>query len=263
MVLSEPAVRQIIGKSIETVGRTVKIDPFLTVTVGSRTGAPTLGSGGCSTAFAVALNPAAIITFPAPATSNVACGFPALRSPVCFGLWLMGPIRPSRLSAEQNVCLLHLSQPRQPSPQRISSGSGLANNRARLSVRPCLPYSQKNYKQQGRFAPRALPRFIATSGPSDSLSPSARFPGVPGYTAYLAPPISQRDEEGLSSCSARPCHHAVDNHPAGVFQRISPFALVHIAFTVDVVGSASEAESFEATTRSLALRPGDSPSPFR
>ena len=32
MVLSEPAVRQIIGKSIETVGRTVKIDPFLTVT---------------------------------------------------------------------------------------------------------------------------------------------------------------------------------------------------------------------------------------
>src|ERR1035438_3141882 len=74
--------------------------------VGSRTGAPTLGSGGCSTAFAVALHSGAIITFPAPATSNVACGFPALRSPVCFGLWLMGPIRPSRLSAEQNVCLL-------------------------------------------------------------------------------------------------------------------------------------------------------------
>ena len=43
---------------------------------GSGSGAPTLGSGGCSTAFAVALSPAAIISFPAPATSNVACGFP-------------------------------------------------------------------------------------------------------------------------------------------------------------------------------------------
>ncbi len=198
------------------------VDPYATVVVGSRTGAPTLGAGGCSTAFAVALSPAAIITFPAPATSNVACGFPALRSPVCFGPWLMGPFRPSRLSAEQkNGCLLHLAQPLQPSPQRISSGSGLANNRARLSVRPCLPYGQKNYKQQGRFAPRALLRLIATSDPSDSLSPSVRFPGVPGYTAYLAPLISDRDEEGLSSCSARPCHHAVDNHPAGVSHRIS------------------------------------------
>jgi len=81
--------------------------------------------------------------------------------------------------------------------------------------------------------------------------------------AYLAPPISQRDEEGLSSCSARPCHHAVDNHPAGVSHRISQFALVHVAFTVVVAGSASEAESFEATSRSLALRPGDSPPSLR
>ena len=163
----------------------------------------------------------------------------------------------------KNVCLLHLSQPLQPSPQRISSGSGLANNRARLSVRPCLPYGQKNYKQQGRFAPRALLRLVATTDPSDSLSPSARFPGVPGYAAYLAPFISDRDEEGLSSCSAHPCHHAVDNHPAGVFQRLSLVALVHVAFTVDVAGSASRAKSFEATSRSLALRPGDSPPSLR
>jgi len=54
------------------------------VAVGSRTGAPTLGSGGCSTAFAVALSPAAMVTFPAPAASNVACEFLALRSPVRF-----------------------------------------------------------------------------------------------------------------------------------------------------------------------------------
>ena len=38
-------------------------------------------------------------TFPVPATSNAACGFPALRSPVCFAPRVMGPILPGRLSA--------------------------------------------------------------------------------------------------------------------------------------------------------------------
>src|ERR1700756_248807 len=38
-------------------------------------------------------------TFPVPATSNAACGFPALRSPVRFTPRLMGPILPARLSA--------------------------------------------------------------------------------------------------------------------------------------------------------------------
>ena len=38
-------------------------------------------------------------TFPAPATSNAACGFPALRSPICFTSRLIGPILPGRLSA--------------------------------------------------------------------------------------------------------------------------------------------------------------------
>ena len=54
-----------------------------------RTGAPTLGSGGCSTAFAVALSPAAIVSFPAPATSNAACEFPhyAHLFASCHGLW--------------------------------------------------------------------------------------------------------------------------------------------------------------------------------
>ena len=38
-------------------------------------------------------------TFPAPATSNAACGFPALRSPVCFTSRVMGPIVLGQLSA--------------------------------------------------------------------------------------------------------------------------------------------------------------------
>src|SRR5437870_5199043 len=37
--------------------------------------------------------------FPVPATSNAACGFPTLRSPVCFAPSFMGPIMLGRLSA--------------------------------------------------------------------------------------------------------------------------------------------------------------------
>src|SRR5262249_56653122 len=38
-------------------------------------------------------------TFPVPATSNAACGFPALRSPACFMPRVMGPILLGQLSA--------------------------------------------------------------------------------------------------------------------------------------------------------------------
>ncbi len=68
-------------------------------TVGSRTGAPTVGSGGFTRAFALGLSPAPLVTFPAPATSNAACRFPALRFPGCFVPRVMGPIRPGALSA--------------------------------------------------------------------------------------------------------------------------------------------------------------------
>src|SRR5262249_17854010 len=53
--------------------------------VGSRTGAP--GS-----------SPFGLATFPAPATSHAACGFPALRAPICFAPRLMGPIMLGQLS---------------------------------------------------------------------------------------------------------------------------------------------------------------------
>src|ERR1017187_6591768 len=137
-------------------------------------------------------------------------------------------LRTRRKSNPRNASAL------QPSPWHISSVSGPANHQASLSSRPCLPCCRKSHSQQGRFAPRALPRLVATVDPSDSLSPSVRFPGVPGYAAYLAPPISRRDEEGLSSCSARPCHHAVDNHPAGVSHRISLLAMGHAAFAMSL-----------------------------
>ena len=73
------------------------------------------------------------------------------------------------------------------------------------------------------------------------LRPLSRFAG---YTAYLAPPISRRDEEGLSSCLARPCHHAVDNHPAGVTDRIGPFRDRPCCLRQVIAGSASGASKF-------------------
>src|ERR1700752_3136638 len=50
-------------------------------------------------------------------------------------------------------------------------------------------------------------------GPSRHPLVFGRFPGFAGYTAYLAPTISRRDEEGFSSCSACPCHRAVASTP--------------------------------------------------
>ena len=44
--------------------------------VESRTGAPTLGSGGCSVAFAPGLSPAPIVTFPVPAHRTGQAVFP-------------------------------------------------------------------------------------------------------------------------------------------------------------------------------------------
>ena len=68
--------------------------------VGSGAGARTVGVGGNSIAFAMDRSPATMVTFPAPATSNAACGFPALRFPVCFMLGVMRPITLGALSAQ-------------------------------------------------------------------------------------------------------------------------------------------------------------------
>src|SRR2546428_3047944 len=82
--------------------------------------------------------------------------------------------------------------------------------------------------QQGPFAPRALPRFV---GPVRHPLAVGRFPGTPGYTPDLTPLISQRDEEGFSSCSMRLCHRAVAPSPAGARRRVSQTATARVAFT--------------------------------
>src|SRR5450755_3091796 len=213
--------------------------------VGSRAGARTVGSGGCSTAFAVGLSPAPLATSPAPATSNGAGGFPALRSPARFTPRLMRPAVAAALSAlAHGHRLLHLARPAQPSSWRISSVSGLADQRVLLSRHPCLPCCRRSREQQGPFAPRALPRFVATADPSATLSSSADFPVLPVIRPTQLPRISPRDEEGFSSCSLCPCRRAVANHPAGVTRRIDRSATCHAAFAFSVAGSASGTSTF-------------------
>ena len=46
-----------------------------------------------------------------------------------------------------------------------------------LSCHPCLPCCQRTSEQQGSLAPRALPRFVATTSPSATRSSPADFPG--------------------------------------------------------------------------------------
>src|SRR5260370_8664466 len=57
----------------------------------------------------------------------------------------------------------------------MDSSTGLAKRWVPLSSHPCLPFCWSHCKQQGLFAPRALPRFAATTDPSATLSPSTDF----------------------------------------------------------------------------------------
>jgi hypothetical protein len=82
-------------KPPQSIRYEIMLQGLTQVSVGSKTGAPTLGSGGCSTAFAVALSPATMVTFPAPAESNVACGLQKDRIPV--GHWpFLNSVRAAR-----------------------------------------------------------------------------------------------------------------------------------------------------------------------
>src|ERR1700738_2805236 len=97
--------------------------------------------------------------------------------------------------------------------------------RARLdfSIPSCSPGQRGITPAFGYSAPH--PSAEGTSTPMIHALPSAhywpvrlplvfgRLPGFAGYTAYLAPAISRRDEEGFSSCLACPCHRAVASTP--------------------------------------------------
>ena len=195
---------------------------------------------------------------PAPATSNRAGGSPAPGSPARFWPRLMRPTAAAALSAAT-------SPPTPPVPPgsafpwayipRLRS----CRSRVLFSGHPCLPCCRRSYEQQGPFAPRALPRFAATAGPSATLSSSAPFPVLPVIGPTQLPWISPRDEEGFSSCWVGPGRRAVANHPAGATHRVNRPAVSRAAFAPPLRARPPGLRTFGATTRSLALRPGDLP----
>jgi len=65
-----------------------------------------------------------------------------------------------------------------------------------------------------------------------------RLLGWSGYTIYLAPMISHRDEEGFASYVACPCHRAVASTPPRWDCRVGQLSAAHSAFALTVVGSA-------------------------
>ena len=62
-------------------------------------------------------------------------------------------------------------------------------------------------------------------GPRRHRLAFSRFPGLTGYTTYLAPPISRWGEDGFSSCLACPCYRAVPTTP--LEECASPVSLRH------------------------------------
>ena len=97
-------------------------------------------------------------------------------------------------------------------------------------------------------APSLRGHYPASSLPRARPPPLAvgRFPGSTGYTAYPAPPISRRDEEGFSIALTCPGRRAVARTPPEGSRRVSQTATLPAAFPREI--SARPPEPFlEAT----------------
>src|SRR5436309_8242039 len=85
----------------------------------------------------------------------------------------MEPRRTPPLPAEAAIRLVSLRHDVDPPPQVLQTDG------RRDHAAPASHVVGGSAEQQGPFAPRALPRFVATTNPSATLSPSADFPGPP------------------------------------------------------------------------------------
>ena len=83
-------------------------------------------------------------------------------------------------------------------------------------TRESLPCCRRHCRTAGPYRSRDIAPLPRYRGPLRHPLAFRPFPRCGGYRAYLAPPLSRRDEEGFSSCSTRPGHRAVANHPARV-----------------------------------------------
>src|SRR5215469_12572590 len=126
------------------------------------------------------------------------------------------------------------------SPQKRQAGSAFAlmyslllrscKRTGAFIIHPCLPFCRSHCKQQGLFAPRALPRFLATAGPSAALSPFRRLPGSASYTVSLLPSISRPGRVGFLQLLSASLSSCCRSTPARVSRRVGQFATFHTAF---------------------------------
>src|ERR1700680_5058634 len=112
-------------------------------------------------------------------------------------------------------------------------------------------------KQQGRFAPRTLLRFIAITGPAATLSPFHRFPGVTGYTASLCSADFAAGRGGLLQLLGASLSSCCRYNPAGVVHRLGQISTVHIAFAPSRRARPPGCTFSRPSMRLLSLRPDD------
>jgi len=126
-----------------------------------------------------------------------------------------------------------------------------------LSSRPCLPYvgdvaNGRAPSLHGRYSASSL---LRTQPPPSRLRPTSRFRRLYGL------PCSGDFSPGrggllqLLGMSLSPCCRF---HPAEVTSRIGQYSASHSAFAPTLKARPSGIRIFEATMRSLLLRPGDS-----
>jgi len=136
-----------------------------------------------------------------------------------------------------------------------------ANRWTPLSSRPCLPYV-------GDFANGRAPwlhghypasSLLRTQPPPSRLRPTSRFGRLYGLpcSGDFSP-----GRGGLLQLLGMPLSPCCRFHPAEVTSRIGQISAVHVAFALRMQARPSGILTFEATTRSLLLRPGDSWSPL-
>ena len=110
--------------------------------------------------------------------------------------------------------------------------------------------------QQRLFAPRALPRFTATAGPSATLSPSTAFPVLP-VIQFSAPWSFSTGRGGLLQLLNVSLSSCRRYRPARTSRRLSQSATIRVAFTPEQWVRLLDLRFSRSPMRSLALQPHD------